>query len=172
MRLGREARRGDAPLRPSAEASEKPLCTQAPTARSIPIGPFHYAYHFDQSLVGRYLRKKCDRHRDVDGTVAGVERDAETGAITALVLDEGGRVAGDFFIDATGFRKRLIGQEMGGKWRSYRKDLPVNRAMPFWLDIAEGEEIAPYTLAWAREAGWMWSIPTQARYGCGYVYSR
>jgi tryptophan halogenase len=103
--------------------------------------------------------------------VAGVEKDPETGAITALKLEEGGTLPGDFFIDATGFRKRLIVQEMGGQWVSYSKELPVNRAMPFWLDIADGEEIAPYTLAWAREAGWMWSIPTQARYGCGYVYS-
>ncbi len=136
----------------------------------IPVGPFHYAYHFDQALVGRYLRKKSSGVAQIDGTVAGIERDPETGNITALKLEEGGSVSGDFFIDATGFRKRLIGQEMGGTWHSYRAELPVNRAMPFWLDIGEGEEIAPYTLAWAREAGWLWSIPTQKRYGCGYVY--
>ncbi len=136
----------------------------------VPVGPFHYAYHFDQSLVGRYLRKKATGVEHIDGTVAAVEKDPGSGAITALVLEEGGKVAGDFFIDATGFRKRLIGQEMGGRWHSYRDNLPVNRAMPFWLDIPEGDEIAPYTLAWAREAGWLWSIPTQARYGCGYVY--
>ena len=135
------------------------------------MGPFHYAYHFDQALVGRYLRKKSSGIAQVDGTVAGIERDPASGHITALKLEEGGRVTGDFFIDATGFRKRLIGQEMGGRWHSYRAELPVNRAMPFWIDIAEGEEIAPYTLAWAREAGWLWSIPTQKRYGCGYVYS-
>jgi tryptophan halogenase len=43
--------------------------------------------------------------------------------------------------------------------------------MPFWIDIAESEEIDPVTLAWAQGAGWMWKIPTQERYGCGYVYS-
>ena len=136
----------------------------------IAVGPFHYAYHFDQALVGRYLRSKSSGIALVDGTVAGVEKDPATGNITALRLEEGGTIAGDFFIDATGFRKRLIGQEMAGRWHSYRAELPVNRAMPFWLDIAEGAEIAPYTLAWAREAGWLWSIPTQTRYGCGYVY--
>ena len=136
----------------------------------IPVGPFHYAYHFDQALVGRYLRRKSSGIAMVDGTVAGVEKDPATGNITTLMLEEGGAVTGDFFIDATGFRKRLIGKEMGGAWHSYRAALPINRAMPFWLDIEEGEEIAPYTLAWAREAGWLWSIPTQRRYGCGYVY--
>ncbi len=139
--------------------------------RLIPVGPFHYAYHFDQALVGRYLRRKSTGIEQIEGTVAGVVKDPESGTITALKLEEGGAIPGDFFIDATGFRKRLIAEEMDGKWISYRKDLPVNRAMPFWIDIKEGEEIAPFTLAWAREAGWMWSIPTQARYGCGYVYS-
>ena len=43
--------------------------------------------------------------------------------------------------------------------------------MPFWLDHAPGADIQPFTLAWAQGAGWMWSIPTQDRIGCGYVYS-
>ena len=52
----------------------------------------------------------------------------------------------------------------------YASELPVNRALPFWLDIKPGDEIANYTLAWAQEAGG-WATPTQTRYGCGYVYS-
>ena len=107
----------------------------------------------------------------LDAQVVGARRDAETGNITGLVLDEGAEIEGDFFIDCTGFRKRLIAGEMGAKWISYAKELPVNRAMPFWVDLKEGEEIAPYTLAWAQKAGWLWSIPTQQRYGMGYVYS-
>ncbi|EPX83264.1 Tryptophan halogenase [Rubellimicrobium thermophilum DSM 16684] len=43
--------------------------------------------------------------------------------------------------------------------------------MPFWVDLKEGEEIAPCTLAWAQGSGWLWWIPTQGRYGAGYVYS-
>ena len=60
---------------------------------------------------------------------------------------------------------------MGAEWVSYRDTLPVNRAIPFWLDIPDGEEIEPCTLAWAQGSGWMWKIPTQGRYGCGYVFS-
>ncbi len=60
---------------------------------------------------------------------------------------------------------------MGAEWVSYRDILPVNRAMPFWVDLTEGEEIAPCTVAWAQTAGWMWQIPTQGRWGMGYVYS-
>jgi glycine/D-amino acid oxidase-like deaminating enzyme len=137
----------------------------------IAAGPFHYAYHFDQALVGKYLRRKSIGIHILDAQVTGAERNAETGDITALTLDDGSTFEADFFIDCTGFRKRLIVHEMGANWISYAKELPVNRAMPFWLDLKPGEEISPYTLAWAQKSGWLWSIPTQGRYGMGYVYS-
>ena len=137
----------------------------------VPLGPFHHAFHFDQALVGKFLKARSVDVETVDATIAGVERDPETGFIRALQLDGGERLEGDFFIDATGFRKRIIVKELEAPWISYAQELPVNRALPFWLDIKPGEEIANYTLAWALEAGWMWQIPTQSRYGCGYVYS-
>ena len=137
----------------------------------LPLGPFLPAYHFDQALVGRYLKSKSQGVEIVDNVLSGVERDGETGDVTALVFEDGERLAGDFFIDATGFRKRLIVGELKAPWISYAHELPVNRAMPFWLPIEEGEEIANYTRAWAQDAGWMWQIPTQFRYGCGYVFS-
>lgn len=136
----------------------------------LPLGPFHYAYHFDQALVGRYFAQRARGVSHIDGLVADVERDGESGDITALVLEDGERIAGDFFIDATGFRKALIGKAMGGRWHSYADALPVNRALPFWIEHEAGAEIPPYTRAWAQNNGWMWQIPTQSRYGCGYVY--
>jgi hypothetical protein len=103
--------------------------------------------------------------------VAGVERNGETGDITALVLDDNSRLEGDFFIDATGFRKQIIVKALEAPWKSYAHELPVNRALPFWVDIKPGDELANYTRAWAQSSGWMWQIPTRTRYGCGYVYS-
>jgi glycine/D-amino acid oxidase-like deaminating enzyme len=149
---------------------------KAPYARKadgslIALGPFHNAFHFDQSLVGKFLKQKSQGVEIVDAVVSGVERSSENGDITALVLDSGEKLAGDFFIDATGFRKRLIVKELNAPWISYAHELPVNRALPFWLPIEEGEEINNFTHAWAQGAGWMWQIPTQFRYGCGYVYS-
>jgi len=137
----------------------------------VPLGPFHYAYHFDQALVGRFLRAKAAGIEVVDATIANVEIDPDSGAIAALLMEDGRRLAGDFFIDATGFRRRLIGEALGGKWLSYASALPVNRAMPFWIDIEPDEEIDNFTLACALDSGWLWKIPTQRRYGCGYVYS-
>ena len=135
----------------------------------VPAGPYHHAYHFDQAKAGAWLKRHARDVELIDDQVAGVEK-ADDGTIAALVLEGGQRVEGDFFLDCTGFRRRLI-SELGGTWQSYSDVLPVNRAMPFWIDIEDGEEIEPCTLAWAQGSGWMWKIPTQDRYGCGYVYS-
>ena len=137
----------------------------------IQVGPYHHAYHFDQVLAGRYLCKKSKGVEIIDAQITGAQKNVETGNIEALLTDDGQVIKGDFFVDCTGFRRSLIGKEMGGKWNSYSNGWPINRALPFWLDRKEGEEIPPYTLAWARNAGWMWAIPTQKRFGCGYVYS-
>ena len=142
-----------------------------PDGSYIPLGPYHHAFHFDQALAGRYLCKKSKGVEIIDAQITGAKKNAETGDIEALLTDDGQSIVGDFFIDCTGFRRALIGKEMGGKWVSYAKDWPINRAMPFWIDLEEGREVSPYTLAWAQSAGWMWSIPTQKRIGCGYVYS-
>jgi len=155
---------------PLLQRKKAPFTTR-PDGSLLPLGPFHYAFHFDQALVGKFLKSKSHGVNIVDAVVAGVERHAESGNITTLVMEDGQRLDGDFFIDATGFRKRLIVGELKAPWVSYAHELPVNRALPFWVDIKPGDEIANYTRAWAQGSGWMWQIPTQFRYGCGYVYS-
>lgn len=137
----------------------------------IAVGPYHHAFHFDQAKVGVWLRSRAEGIAHVDALVTGAERDPETGHITALTLEDGDRHAADFLVDCTGFRRALIAGQMGARWVGYGDRLPVNRAMPFWLDHDTDAEIAPYTLAWAQDAGWMWQIPTTDRIGCGYVYS-
>ena len=137
----------------------------------VPVGPFHHAFHFDQAKVGQYLRAKANGITLVDAVVTGAQRQADNGNIKFLTTDDGATIEADFFIDCTGFRRALIAGEMGASWIGYGDRLPVNRAMPFWLDHPDGEDISPFTLAHAQRAGWMWQIPTQDRIGCGYVYS-
>jgi len=128
-----------------------------------------HAYHFDAFLVGRYFKKVCgDSVKHIDSEILDVVL-RENGEVDGLLLSNGETVRADFFIDCTGFR-RVLATRMGVKWRSYSKNLPVNRAMPFLLRYKQGERVAPVTTAWAHSSGWMWQIPTQERYGCGYVY--
>ncbi len=150
---------------------KSPFGLDEQTGELIPSGPFQHAFHFDQSQVGAWLRKKASGIEHIDAEVDSARKNTETGDLEGLVLSDGREVSGDFFFDCTGFRKKLIGDIMGAKWVSYADTLPVNRAMPFWIEHDESKDIAPLTLAWAQKAGWMWSIPTRERIGCGYVYS-
>jgi tryptophan halogenase len=157
-------------FQPLLEQKKAPYALK-PDGSLIALGPFHHAFHFDQALVGKFFASKSKGVEKVDALVAGVERNGETGDISALVLDDNSRLEGDFFIDATGFRKQIIVKALEAPWKSYAHELPVNRALPFWIDLKDGEELPNYTRAWAQSAGWMWQIPTRTRFGCGYVYS-
>ena len=75
-----------------------------------------------------------------------------------------------FFIDATGFSRLLI-KQFDPTWISYKKHLPVNTAIPFFLDHNPKEKTKCYSEAWAQSSGWFWDAAVQHRRGCGYVFS-
>ncbi|MDC3153245.1 tryptophan 7-halogenase [Pelagibacteraceae bacterium] len=130
--------------------------------------PFFYAYHFDNHLVGNYLRKRSKNIEILDEVYTHASLN-ENGEIEKLHFESGKEIETDLVLDCTGFRKLLINKLYNVGWKSYQKNLPVNRAMPFFLKLNE-KNISNYTLAWAQKNGWMWQIPTQERIGAGYVY--
>ena len=90
------------------------------------------------------------------------------GYIEAVVLDDGRRLEGDFFIDCSGFRGLLIGQTMGTGYEDWSHWLPATARSPC---RPQGHaEPSPFTRAAAQEAGWQWRIPLQHRTGNGIVY--
>jgi flavin-dependent dehydrogenase len=126
-----------------------------------------HAYHFDAKLVGQYFKKVCGNSvKNIDAIVEKLNF-SENGNVVSLLLDNGETIYGDFFVDASGF-SRLFAKEMDLNWKSYKDNLPLNTAMPFFLPLPE--KIDPVTTAWAQKNGWMWMIPTQERLGCGYVF--
>tara|TARA_B110000503_G_scaffold38048_1_gene62410 strand:+ start:210 stop:1694 length:1485 start_codon:yes stop_codon:yes gene_type:complete len=130
----------------------------------------NHAYHFDAHKVGQYFKKVCTDVKHIDSEVKDVIIDSEQGWVTSLNLTDGQTISGDMFIDASGFNRVLI-SAVGGKWKSYKEQLPVNSALPFILPYEEDEIIEPVTNAWAQNNGWCWNIPTLNRRGCGYVFS-
>lgn len=130
-----------------------------------------YAFHFDAGLYARYLRKLAEATgvRRVEGQIERVERDAESGLVTALVSRRGETIAGDFFVDCSGFRGLLIEETMQAGFEDWSQWLPCDRA---WAaPTARETSVTPYTRAIAMEAGWRWRIPLQHRTGNGYVFS-
>jgi tryptophan 7-halogenase len=128
-----------------------------------------YAYHFDAGLYAAYLRRYAEARGVVrhEGKVAGVTR-TNSGDLARVALDGDRTIAGDFFIDCSGFRGLLIEQELQTGYDDWSQWLPCDRAMA--VPCAAGGDFTPYTRSSARSAGWQWRIPLQHRIGNGYVY--
>ena len=132
-----------------------------------------HSYHFDAHKVGKYFKEKCMEHgvKNIVGEINQLNIDNETGFLKSVNIKESTeKIEADFWVDASGFSKVLIGN-MDGGWESYKEVLPTNAAIPYLYNHKKDENVLAETLAWAQPNGWMWQIPTQERYGCGYVYS-
>jgi tryptophan halogenase len=175
---------------PSAFISDK--LRSPKTANSKPYhGLFDYAYHMDTVLFGRYLRQiALDRgvERIVDNVV-GVETN-ERGLITALKTAAHGDVAGDLFIDCSGFGGLLINKHYGSEFLGFGDSLFNDRAVALRVPYEITKDpIIPFTTSTAASSGWIWDIPlsdqkvaiggeqrwsddsAHGRRGIGYVYS-
>jgi tryptophan 7-halogenase len=132
---------------------------------------YDYAYHFDALLYGQFLRRYAEVRGvlRLEGRVSRVQRDGETGFISAVQLEDGRSVSGDFFIDCSGFRGLLIEETLQTGYEDWTHWLPCDRAVA--VPCALGGAFTPYTRSTAHKAGWQWRIPLQHRIGNGYVYA-
>jgi tryptophan halogenase len=130
---------------------------------------FDYAYHFDAGLYAAYLRRFAEARGVVrkEGKVVDVSLRGHDGFVDSVLLDDGTRIAGEFFIDCSGFRGLLIEEALEAGYDNWQHWLPCDRAVAV---PCETGEFTPYTRSTAREAGWQWRIPLQHRTGNGYVH--
>jgi len=131
-----------------------------------------YAYHFDSYKVGEYFKQVALKNgvKVQKGTVSNTNLNPNNGELQRVILSDGTEIESDFWIDCTGFNRVLI-NSVGAEWVSYSDYLPINSALVYTHPMETDEVIRPSTLAWAMPNGWMWQIPTQTRYGCGYCHS-
>lgn len=125
--------------------------------------------HFNATkLAQRFKEIGLERGIQVfEETISKVCLD-ENNNVVSLDLDNGTKILSDFVFDCSGFHRLIIGKTFNSKWKSYKDFLPVDSAIPFFLDMTD--DIPPYTEAIAMKYGWIWKIPLQSRFGCGYVY--
>lgn len=136
----------------------------------LPDDRMNYAYQLDSGLYAAFLRRRAeaDGASRVEGRIARVELDGESGDIAALHLDGERRIAGDLFIDCTGFRALLIEGALHAGFDDWTHWLPCDSAIA--LQTASVRPPVPYTRAIAHDSGWQWRIPLQHRQGNGIVY--
>src|SRR3954454_17240199 len=135
------------------------------------LPPLPYAYHFDASLYAKFLRGFAEMRGVVrqEGKIVAVERNQQNGDVAAVLLANGTRVAGDLFIDCSGFRGLLIEQELETGFEDWSQWLQCDRAIA--VPCARVDPLMPLTRVIARKAGWQWRIPLQHRIGNGHVFS-
>jgi flavin-dependent dehydrogenase len=124
-------------------------------------------YHFDSYKLNKFLIdiSKGMGINFIDDKIQKVNL-SDDGNIKTL-MGEVDEYDYDFYIDATGFKKILIG-EMGAEWKSYGKYLKMNSAITFETEQEDNYNI--WTLSKAMDAGWLFRIPVQGRYGNGYIF--
>ncbi len=154
------------------------LTAQLARDRLAPIAPPNfpfgvgYGYHFDATLVGVFLRDHAVGKLGVQHIASTVNDIAQSdaGDVTALVLDDGERIAGDFFIDASGFRSTILQGALGEPFLPFASNLFNDSAIA--MPTPNDSGLLPCeTQATALAAGWVWKIPLTNRTGNGYVYS-
>ncbi len=136
----------------------------------LPDNRVNYAYQLDSSLYAVFLRKlaEADGARRVEGKIAEVQLNGDTGHIAALLLESGQRIEGDLFLDCTGFRALLIEGALHVGYDDWTHYLPCDAAIA--VQTTSVRPPIPYTRAIAHDAGWQWRIPLQHRQGNGIVY--
>ncbi len=152
---------------PTVMGMRDKFCLPAPDSGA----DFTYAYHFDATLYGPFLRTLALQRgaQRIEGKVVDVARRPD-GAVASLRLADGREIAADLFVDCSGFASLLLGKTLGEPFVDYSHWLPVDRA---WACPGErhGTALTPYTRATALEAGWSWRIPLRNRTGYGHVFS-
>ena len=134
----------------------------------------NYSYHLDAGLFSEFLKNHCVDNlavRHVLDNVTGINA-AENGDIASVSTVSNGDIAGDLFIDCTGFKSLLLGEHFGVPFTSCKDVLFVDTALAAQVPHPDEESpIASQTIGTAQSAGWVWDIALQNRRGVGHVYS-
>jgi tryptophan halogenase len=126
--------------------------------------------HFNAAQLAEYLKIVAIERgvKYFDQEVTGFEQD-EQGYITGVVTKDETH-SSSFVFDCSGFHRLIIGKLYQSEWVSYKEHLPMKKAIGFFMEQADYDELPAYTESIAMDYGWAWKIPVQDRFGCGYVY--
>lgn len=139
--------------------------------QGIPLIGKDLAYHLENQTFVSYLEQvaKALGVSIIEDKVVDVDLSEE--GVTAVQLEERGRLAGDLFVDASGFRSALLGEALEEPYVSYGDSLFCDRAVAGGWERGPDEPIKPYTTSETMDSGWCWQVELEKRINRGYVYS-
>jgi tryptophan halogenase len=96
----------------------------------------------------------------------------ESGDIRSLTTKQAGDIAGDLFIDCTGFAALLLGKTLGVGFKDCSDILFCDTALAVQVPYETPDApMQSQTISTAQSAGWIWDIGLPQRRGIGHVYS-
>ncbi len=134
----------------------------------------NYAYHLDAGKFAPFLQKHCTEKLGVRHVLADVQSVnlAESGDIKSVTTKQAGEIAGDLFVDCTGFSALLLGKALGVAFKDCGDVLLCDTALAVQVPYDTPDApMASHTISTAQSAGWIWDIGLPTRRGTGYVYS-
>ena len=130
--------------------------------------------HFDSVKFAAWLGEVAVHRPNIkhfDDVVESFDVDPESGFVSSIRTRGGLKIEGELFLDCTGFHRMLLAKAYQPKWKSYSDYIRVDSAIPCVVPYQPDELIPTYTMATAMKHGWMWQIPTQSRFGKGYLFA-
>jgi len=162
----------------NAVSAQSAICENGLAAKKISTPEFafnvNYGYHLDAGKFANFLKSYCTKKLGVSHVLDHLVKvnSTQTGDIASIETRRSGSIAGDLFIDCTGFASILLGQHYGIKLREKRDTLFNDSAIALQVPYKKPDDpVLPYTLSTAQHAGWIWDIGLSTRRGVGYVYS-
>lgn len=134
----------------------------------VDVANTSFGFHFDSHKFAEYL-KNLASSKDIKiivGDVVSADLKNNGNIEKINLVDQ--IIECDFVFDCSGFSRVLIGELYQEEWISYKEHLPMNSAITFWVD--HDDNLPSYTKCIAMKNGWVWKIPLQNRFGCGYVF--
>jgi len=133
----------------------------------------YLAFHFDARKVSEYFKNVAINRgvKWIDGEVSKINNTSEI--INNVELNNGDIIDLDFVFDCSGFARLVIDKVHKEKWIDYSKYLLINKALGFFLPQTKNitSKDLTHTYMTAMNSGWMFQIPLQHRWGCGYAFS-
>ncbi|WP_289096168.1 tryptophan halogenase family protein [uncultured Pseudoalteromonas sp.] len=129
-----------------------------------------YGYHFDAAKLSALLQSVA-----IDLGVKHISNEVDKvicddgGYINDLIFNDCSTLNADFFIDCTGFSKKLIKQTLNVPSISFSDNLFNDSAIA--LKVNSALPVKTQTISTALSSGWQWQIPLQNSTGYGYVFS-
>jgi len=131
----------------------------------------HTAYHFDTHLLSKLLFDICVENgvEFVDDTyLRSVQNDD---GIEYLICENTGNHYADLFVDCSGFKSILLGQEMGVEFKPYTTQIN-NRALRCKVPYKDKDnQLKNFTNNITMKNGWCWEIPLWDGMSLGYVHT-